>query len=116
MRIYIGHANKSNYEEELYTPLKESPIHTLHKIIFPHDTERKNTKESIQTCDLFIAEVSTASTGLGIELGWANNFGKKIICVYKQGTIISRSLKEISNTFIEYTDAQDLIQKIQEKI
>jgi len=116
MQIYFGHSSKSNYEEELYDPIRESRIYSLHTIIFPHNTERKNTKDTLQNCDLFIAEVSSPSTGLGIELGWANIFEKKIICVYKQGTIISQSLKEISNTFIEYTNAQDLIHKIEKHI
>jgi len=45
-----------------------------HEIILPHDKRNLISKDIIKKCNLFIAEVSFPSTGLGIELGWANIF------------------------------------------
>lgn len=59
-----------------------------------------------------IAEVSLPSTGLGIELGWADTFNKPIVCIYKTGSEFSNSLKAISNTFIEYSNTDDLIDRL----
>jgi len=37
----------------------------------------------IQECDLFIAEVTQVSLGVGYELAYAESLGKKIICLYR---------------------------------
>ena len=63
-------------------------------------------------CDLFLAEASFPSTGLGIELGWANDLRIPIACIYQTGHKPSSSLKLICDDFIEYNDATDLINKL----
>ncbi len=75
-------------------------------------SEVNNSMEVIKNSDLIIAEVSYPSTGMGIELGWANTFNKRVICVYKKDTKPSSSLKVVSNEFIEYTDSTDLVNKL----
>jgi len=72
------------------------------------------TSDIIKNQDLVIAEVSHASTGQGIELGWANLFGTPILCVNKKGSKPSNSLRFISDNFIEYSDSEDLIDKLTE--
>ncbi len=74
MKIYIGHSREYNYLEDLYMPLKTSLLFKNHEIILPHDKRNLISKDIIKKCNLFIAEVSFPSTGLGIELGWANIF------------------------------------------
>ena len=74
------------------------------------------SKEIIKDSDLFIAEVSFPSTGLGIELGWADSFHKPIICIYSKGSQPSASLKTISRNFIEYLDKTDMIDKLDKAI
>lgn len=59
-----------------------------------------------------IAEVSFPSTGLGIELPWADSFECPIICIHRKGSKISNSLKIICKNFIEYTSQEDLIKQI----
>jgi 2'-deoxynucleoside 5'-phosphate N-hydrolase len=44
----------------------------------------------LSSCDLVIAEVTTASLGVGYELGWATVLGKPILCLHQ--TISGRSL------------------------
>jgi len=62
--------------------------------------------------DIIIAEVSYASTGQGIELGWAYIFNVPIICVYKEGCQYSRSLNKLTDKFIVYKNSNDLINKL----
>lgn len=114
MKIYVCHSSSFNYEQELYGPIKRSELYTKHIFIFPHETASNtlNSQKAISTCDLVISECSYPSTGMGIELGWANKDNKRILCIYKKGSNISKSLKTISGDFIEYTDAVDLIEKL----
>lgn len=70
------------------------------------------TKEIVENYDLVIAEVSLPTTGLGIELGWADYSNTPILCIYEKGSKFSSSLKFITNNFIEYDNSKDLIEKI----
>ena len=95
-------------------PIRRSELSTLHDFILPHEASDQvfDSKEIILSCDFIIAEVSYPSTGMGIELGWANNGSKKILCLYKKGVRISRSLRIVSTDFIEYKNPIDFIEKI----
>lgn len=113
MKIYVCHSKKFDFKKELYLPLRNSPLTTKHEIIFPHETEEFiNTKEIIRNSDLIIAEVSYPSIAEGIELGWADSFGKPILCIYKNDTKPSGSLKVITEKIIAYSDASDMVVKI----
>ncbi len=114
MRIYLSHSRKFDFKKELYEPLENSGLNI--DFIFPH----KKSETSFDTRSLFIndkpdlvlAEVSNPSLGVGIEIGWANDAEIKIVCIYKNGSKISESLKMVSKTFIEYLDSKDLIEKL----
>jgi hypothetical protein len=117
MKIYIGHSREFNFKDDLYLPLRESRLNSEHEIILPHEIYQEAgdfvTKDIIKTCDVMVAEVSFPATGLGIELGWANAFERPIICIYRKGSKISGSLKIVCKDFIEYTDKEDLIEKLE---
>lgn len=103
MRIYFAHSNKFDFKKDFYVPVKESESLKDHELIFPHaKDEWVNSREIIKNCDLLVAEVSYPGTGLGIELGWASAFGKKIICVYQRGVNISQSLMAVTDNFFIY--------------
>lgn len=114
MKIYISHARNFDYVNELYKPLKES--HLPIEFIFPHESssESFNSKELFenQGCNYVLAEVSTPSTGQGIELGWADVFGIPILCFFKAGTEPAKSLNKITDKIIEYGDEMDLVNKL----
>lgn len=114
MLIYLGHSTAFNYEEALYLPLKNSALWTQHSFILPHENqvEPTPTKDLIQTVDLMVAEVSYPSTGLGIELGWANNANRDILCVSHQHATPSSSLKYVSQHFLTYSDKKDFIHQL----
>ena len=118
MNIYVGHSNDIDYVNELYIPIRNSVLNTKHFIVLPHEktSEPFNSKSFFTNCDLVIAEVSAKSTGLGIELGWANLLGIPIVCIYKKGSSYSSSLSVVSNIFLEYESNQELIEKIESSL
>jgi hypothetical protein len=112
--IYVAHSKDFDYKHELYSPLRSSDLNSRYEIVFPHETDQFiKSKEIIQRSQLVIAEVSFPAIGEGIELGWADSFGIPIICLYKEGIMPSRSLQVVARTVISYTDAADMLSKIE---
>lgn len=118
MKIYIGHSKNFDFKKELYEPIRTSSFNKNHEIILPHENSEElfNSKDFLQNCDLMIAEVSSSGTSLGIEIGWANAFSCPVVCVYKSGTKPSSGLKAVSDVFIEYSNPNDLIEKLEKII
>lgn len=117
MKIFISHSRKYNFEEELYKPLRNSELNKKHEIILPHENGQQiDTKDIIRDCDLVVAEVSFPGTGQGIELGWANGSYVSIICFYKPGSEISKSLKYVTDTIVEYDFFETMSKKITEVV
>lgn len=114
MNIYFPHSKQLEYED-YYSAIHKSAFYSSHICILPYEKNStpQNSKSLIKKSDLIIAEVSYPGTGLGIELGWADALGKKIVCVYMDGYTLARSLSIVSNDFIAYKDFEDLIKKIQ---
>jgi hypothetical protein len=116
MKIYIGHNRGFDFLKDLYAPLKDSKLAIDHEFIFPHErTQDAYPSKNLFTnkgCDLVVAETSFPSTGLGIELGWADAFGIKIVCLVKEGAKISGSLKAITKEILVYKDSVDLVNKL----
>jgi len=107
MKIYVTHSSDFDYKKELYLPIRNSNLNSKYEFILPHENnDHFNSYEVIKNADLILAEVSFPSTGQGIELGWANAFNKKILCINKTGSKISGSLKYISKDFLTYNDSE----------
>ena len=116
MEMYVAHPSSTNYSN-LYEELKDSTLAENHKLVFPHDSDEfLNSKEVIRNSDLILAEVSKPSTGLGIELGWAEIFNKKVIKIHQEGSEISSSLKVIEGPEISYSELENISALIEEKI
>ncbi len=117
MKIYIGHSNDFNFKEELYMPIIESKLNEKVEFIFPHlTTQTFNSKEIIEQSDLFIAEVSRPSLGLGIEIGRAEMKNKKILCIYNEKYKKPSSLKYVNVDIFAYKDKEDMVCKLEEYI
>ena len=117
MKIYIGHSNNFNFKEELYMPIIKSKLNEKVEFIFPHLTDKTfNSKEIIEQSDLFIAEVSRPSLGLGIEIGRAEMKNKRILCIYDEKFKAPTSLKYVNVDIWAYKDTDDMISKIEEYI
>lgn len=112
MKIYVSHATQSNYEDELYAPLKQT-IGKSHELVLPHDVGADvHSKDAIRSSDLVLAEVSHPSTGQGIELGWADDAGIPIICIHRLNEAPSGALKYITKQFVTYRDSSDIGTKL----
>ncbi|MFH1977987.1 MAG: hypothetical protein ABIJ92_01530 [Candidatus Aenigmatarchaeota archaeon] len=117
MKIYLAHSTDFDYKKELYEPLKNSELVDKHEFVFPHDNENNlSSKDIIKNCNLIIADVSYPSIGVGVELGWAESFGIKIICIFKRGSRPSKSLRNLTLHFIEYSDTDHLINELKEEL
>lgn len=107
MKIYIGHSSDIDFRSRLYDPVRGSELDDKHRIVFPHEDSDEpfdSRKFLREECDLFVAEVSEASTGLGIELGWADIHGVPIICIYREGENISGSIEEVADKVVSYSE------------
>jgi hypothetical protein len=117
MKIYLAHGTQFDFKEKLYIPIRNSDLNRLHEFLLPHeDGIEINSKELIQNSDLILIDVSVPSVGAGIEAGWADAFGKRIICVHEVGTTPPQALTHLTNTFISYADATELIEKLRSVI
>jgi hypothetical protein len=115
MKIYLIHSTAyPNFGQELYEPLKKSKLSKEHQFIFPHENKAEaiNSKVIISNCDLVLAEVSFPSTGMGIELGWADMFNRKIICFHKDNIIPNQAVKYITQHIVSYGDSESMIGEI----
>lgn len=116
MKIYVAHSSSIDFKNQLYAPLRNSKLNGEHEIILPHEnsSDMYDSKNGLKTCNLVIAEVSQHSTSMGIELGWANLYGVKIIAVYKKGTTPTRSLSAVTDSILEYDN--DLVEVVENAI
>ena len=112
MKIQLWHSRDSNFVEELYVPLRENFPDI--EWIFPHGENGKiiQSEESLKGVDVFLAEVSTPATGLGIELGFAYLYKKRIICMYRVENKISSSLRFVTDEIFEYNSQEEMIEKL----
>jgi len=119
MIIYVSHSRENDFKNQLYVPIRNSKLNKIHKIILPHELSPENfsSKELFKDkCDLVIAEVSHKSTGVGIELGWADSFGIPIIAIHKKDIIPSRSIKSVTSRFVSYSNERDMILGIEKEM
>lgn len=111
MKIYLAHSRDFDFKTKLYPALE----HALrsHRLTVPYkDGVFSDSKKHISSSDLIIAEVSVPSTGVGIELGWANMLQIPIMAIHKKGTKVSSSVQMIAKYTVQYTTSEDLASKI----
>jgi membrane-bound lytic murein transglycosylase MltF len=117
MKIYISHSTSYDFVNELYLPIRNSELNKIHEFILPHeDIENQyNSKDLFKSgsVDFVIAEVSTPSHRVGIELGWAEMCDVPVVCIYKEGSSHSKSLTAVSKKFLMYTDSENMIQDLE---
>jgi nucleoside 2-deoxyribosyltransferase len=115
MKIYLAHATKMDYQNDLYQPLQESTLWSEHTWVLSHATGTDITFDSrpvIKDCDLMIADVSVPSTGVGIEMGWAVAHEVKIMAIHKAGTVPSGAVVQVTGKVTPYQDANTLVTHI----
>lgn len=119
MKIYVGHSSNFPFRDKLYKPLRESKLDREHTVVLPHEDSDEifDSKTFLrEEADLFVAEVSEPSTGLGIELGWADEYEVPIICIHRETSNPSGALKAVTDKIAPYKSKKDLICSIDELI
>ncbi len=113
MRIYIAHSRDYDYLNELYKPLREDIFFNEQELILPHeDSNYSHTRDFYNDIDLFIAECSYPSIGLGIELGYAYDDNKPIYCIHKKDKNISGSIYAVTNEVYSYSSTEEMVELI----
>jgi nucleoside 2-deoxyribosyltransferase len=75
--------------------------------VFERDTN------AVMRCDKIVADVSTPSLGVGMEVMLAHTLGKQVICVFRQGTRVSWMVKGLPGAIlIEFKDERDLEERL----
>jgi len=113
-KVYISHSSGFDYRKELYKPIHDAAWSKEHEVVLPHEhsDEQYDSRSEMRSFDLVIAEVSYPSTGMGIELGWAESIGIPIVALFKEGEKPSGSVRAVTDTFIDYESAEDLQEKL----
>lgn len=57
---------------------------------------------------MILAEVSRPSTGLGIELGWAETFGVPVIAIHRADVQPTSALSVVTTRLTAYSDLAQL--------
>lgn len=82
--------------------------------ILPHEVFDRDIK-GIKVCDILVAEISERSHGVGMELMQAYIEGKKILCLFRDGTVVSRMIRGLPNILlIEYISMEELEKGLKE--
>lgn len=82
------------------------------QMVLPHQAKEDIhlTKQDIESADLIIAEVSIASTGSGIELGWASAAGKPIVAFHQTADDPSPAVQFVTKSFHPYITEEHIIE------
>lgn len=111
--IYFAHSKDFPFESDIYEPIRKSPLFKQYHFIFPHAGGKvADSWESIQSCDLLLAEVSLPATGMGIEIGWADVLEKPIIAFHQESKNPGKGISFVAKEVIAYSSVSDFIQKL----
>ena len=81
-----------DYGHHVPTAILASPeVMPLEGMVMPEDVYARDVAW-IDACDLLLAEVSTPSHGVGYEIGYALSQGKKVLCLHREGTKVSKMI------------------------
>ena len=71
----------------------------------------------LNEADIVFAEITTPSLGVGYEIAYAENLGKKVVCMYEKDKNVSGFIRGNNNLIqIPYTNIEELIAKIEKII
>lgn len=116
LRIRVGHSTGYDYQAQLYDVVRGVALPPDVTISLPHEKGAAGdcTKTFFaEGCDLFIAEVSAASTGLGMEIAYADMHNVPVACIYREGIEPSASVKMVTPLFLRYDSPEQLARHIE---
>jgi nucleoside 2-deoxyribosyltransferase len=135
MKIYFAGSIRGGRElQSVYSEIINHLIENRHTVLTNHvaqeyviDNESylssreiyERDMEWLEACEIFIAEVTVPSLGVGFEVASAVNLQKPVLCVYQQGIELSAMILGNSSKNIQvkaYRDAQAMIDIVDEFI
>ena len=121
----ISYANRKLFDKEVQGLLGLFNKNNIELLVFVDRYHFKENQEkemmttafaAIDNADLLIAELTTKSIGVGIEIGYAAAKKKPVFYIRKKGADYSTTASGCSTTVIEYENVSDLLEKIKEKL
>ncbi len=91
--------------------LADSAVMQLEAVVSPGDVYARDVSW-IREADALIAEVSAPSHGVGYEVGYALQVGKKVLCLARQGRRVSKMITgnpDPNLTFRTYQQNQEAV-------
>ena len=117
MKVFVSAPYTENLETEflssLESILKEADLDVVvpHKYVDEKEDIEKSIKRNfklLDDCDMILADVTKPSHGVGMEILYAHQKGKKIIFLRKAGTKVSHMALFHANELVEYNNQKDL--------
>lgn len=121
----ISYSNRNLFDKEvesLQELFKKNSIELLvfvDKYNFTTDQEKEMMNaafQEIDNSDFLIAELTTKSIGVGIEIGYAFAKNKPVVYLFKKGSEYSTTASGCSNSVIEYRNEHDLRESMEKII
>ncbi len=123
--LAISYSNRKEFKNEIATIetiLKKFQIELL---VFVQTYNFKENQEyemmrtafnEIDSSDLLIAELTTKSVGVGIEIGYAYSCNKPIFYLRKKDSFFESTAYGCATKYIEYNNLKDLAYKTEKAI
>lgn len=91
---------------------------TAYQVVFPSNDNDTlaHTFSQVAAADLVITEVSSPSTGSGIELGWASALKKPIIAFHQGGAVPTQALQHITDKIFVYVTEAHILEALDQAL
>lgn len=116
--LAISYSNRRLFDKEVNRLVELSRVNNIDLISFvdKYNFNESQEKEMMDTAfneidnsDFLIAELTTKSIGVGIELGYARGKGKPVIYLRKKGSEYSTTAYGSADYHVEYENEKDLV-------
>lgn len=120
--LAISYSNRRFFNNEVESLKQLFKKHHMELLVFVDQYNFKPNQEKdmmetafkeIDTCDVLIAELTTKSIGVGIEIGYAHAKKKPVIYLYKKNAEYSTTAAGSSTHVIAYENELDLNQSME---
>lgn len=117
----ISYSNRKKFDQEievlthLFSELQITFFVFVDHYNFTSNQEQEMMKtafKEIDSCDFLVAELTTKSIGVGIEIGYAYASKKPVIYLKKDYAEYSTTASGCSQHIIEYQNSQDLVKQM----
>lgn len=119
----ISYSNRKQFDREveslqiLFNKYEIELLIFVDKYNFRTDQEKEMMKtafEEIDSSDFLVAELSTKSIGVGIEIGYASAKNKAVFYLRHKGSEYSTTASGSSDYVVEYENKLELVEKMDE--